>query len=357
MESVSQNGTNNSNHNGAGWQLFRTAALMAGVGTSLFAYSFLREPLHIQMERLTFRLPNSKGRIPTGGIRILHLSDTHFRGADWREQPKIDQIRKKCAGIEYDFLVHTGDFLHTDDGLFNALALLDALPKPRLASYSVFGNHDYMTYSAKEMFGRSWATFLETEQLAYPDGRGRGPVSQTKRMLEFWTHFANTPLDLRRTGRNDTNLLAHELQERDIQVLHNRHLHIDYRANGSEPVDIYIAGVDDLTEGEPSLSSALDGIPRSAPTLLLSHNPDIIGLAGIEQADLILSGHTHGGQIVLPLIGALHTHTEYLSRSEAAGVIRRGGTQVYISRGVGEGIPLRFAAAPQIALITVLPNK
>jgi predicted MPP superfamily phosphohydrolase len=69
---------------------------------------------------------------------------------------------------------------------------------------------------------------------------------------------------------------------------------------------------------------------------------------------LILAGHTHGGQVVLPFIGAAHTHSEHLQRREAAGYMMRDQTQVYVSRGIGEGIPLRFGARPQIALITVV---
>ena len=109
-------------------------------------------------------------------------------------------------------------------------------------------------------------------------------------------------------------------------------------------------------EGTPELGRTLVEIPYDAPTILLSHNPDILGEPGIEQVDLVLSGHTHGGQVVLPLIGAAHTQTLHLHRKEVSGYLCRGKTQVYITRGVGEGIPLRFGAAPQITLITVLPE-
>ena len=145
------------------------------------------------------------------------------------------------------------------------------------------------------------------------------------------------------------------MSARDIQLLHNRHVRLTHPADKNS-VDLYIAGVDDISEGVPNLQRAFDAVPSSAPTLLLSHNPDIVAEAGIAQADLILSGHTHGGQIVLPWFGPAHTHTEHLSRREASGFLRRGSTQVYISRGVGEGIPLRFAAPPQIALLTLLPD-
>jgi len=57
---------------------------------------------------------------------------------------------------------------------------------------------------------------------------------------------------------------------------------------------------------------------------------------------------------VLPLLGAAHTQSEHLRRHEVSGHLRRGNTQVYITRGIGEGIPIRFGAAPQVTLITVL---
>jgi predicted MPP superfamily phosphohydrolase len=125
-------------------------------------------------------------------------------------------------------------------------------------------------------------------------------------------------------------------------------------ADASDHIDLYIAGVDDVVEGAPDVLQALAGIPQDAPTLLLSHNPDILEEPGIEQVDLVLSGHTHGGQVVLPLVGPAHTQSQYLKRSEVAGHLWRGKTQVYITRGIGEGIPLRLGAAPQVTLITLV---
>lgn len=345
--------------NGAGRgrnQLLGGAGALAGLGVGLASYAIFREPMRIQLERLTVRIPNARDRLPAQGLRVLHLSDTHFRGADWRESPKIEYIRRNCAGMQYDILVHTGDFLHNDAGLPNTLALLDLLPKPRLGAFAVFGNHDYTTYSAREMFGRSWDNFNRLQNGSGMNGNGAGPLHQVNRLIEFGRYFANVPLDLKRTGQNDTARLESELSARGIRVLRNRHLRLEAHAGNRGPVDLYIAGVDDLTEGTPDLQQALADVPVAAPTLLLSHNPDVIGHPGIEQADLVLSGHTHGGQIVLPWVGPAHTHTEHLTRREASGFLRRGTTQVYISRGIGEGIPLRFAAAPQIALLTLVPG-
>jgi predicted MPP superfamily phosphohydrolase len=317
--------------------------------------------------------------LPANGLRILHLSDTHFRGIDWREQTKIDCIRRACAGLEYDLLIHTGDFLHEDSGLPNILALLDALPTPRLGGYAVFGNHDYCIYSHDHFIGRAWANFRgqgQCDKVSVPatgnpangnDHKTNGQVngngtqyahnSSESRITpltlwQFGQYCFNAPLDFERSGNNDVNALERALAERNIHILHNRYVRLTHP---ERELDIYLAGVDDVIEGKPKLRHALDGIPYDAPTVLLSHNPDILVEAGIDQVDLLLSGHTHGGQVVLPLVGAAHTQTQFLPRHEVAGYLRRGKTQVYITRGVGEGIPLRFGASPQITLLTLLP--
>jgi hypothetical protein len=369
-------------------QLLGGAALLSALGSAVAAYAFLREPMQVRLDRLTIRLPNAKGHLPPQGLRVLHISDTHFRGADWREQPKINSIHKACANLEYDLLVHTGDFLHEDSGLPNLLALLDKLPAPRLASFAVFGNHDYCVYSHDQVLARAWRNFQSLRQMhaptpvaisvesqltpardqhghdeagrnganGYANGKGNNgarstPLTHARTLYEFGHYFANSPLDLKRISQNDINALEAALTTRGFQPLHNCGIRLTSAEAG---VDLYIAGVDDVIEGTPELQRVLADIPPDAPTILLSHNPDILAEPGIEQADLVLAGHTHGGQIVLPLLGAAHTQSAHLRRREVAGYLRRGKTQVYITRGVGEGIPLRFGAAPQVTLITLL---
>ena len=354
--------------------------MLAGIGAGVASYAYLREPLQVRLDHLTIHLPNAGDKLPRQGLRILHLSDTHFSGIQWREQPKIECIRNACRGLEYDLLIHTGDFLQYDSGLPNVLALLDSLPTPRLGGYAVFGNHDYSIYSHGGMLSRAWVNFQALQQTGqscgeFTNGNGIGangrqengatngsgaqhhngrttPLNQVRTLYEFGQYFANMPLDLKRTGKNDVGALEAALAARQIHTLHNRYVRLTKPEIG---LDIYLAGVDDVVEGTPELPRALSEIPVDAPTILLSHNPDILVEPGIEQADLVLSGHTHGGQIVLPLLGAAHTQSSHLARNEVSGYLRRGKTQVYITRGIGEGIPLRLGAAPQITLITVLP--
>lgn len=333
------------------------AGLGAGLGAGVASYAFFHEPLRVRLDCRVIRLPCAAGCLPVGGLRILHLSDTHFGGHDWREHAKIESVRRACAKLEYDLLVHTGDFVQTDCGLENVATLLDALPAPRLGAFAVLGNHDYTTYSHREMFKRGWRNFRRDEPVAAALGstavrRGWG---RAVRFARFLRYMLDRPLDLQRISYNDLTRLAATLQARNMQLLTNRHVRLVHDGPRG-PVDLYIAGVDDVSEGAPSLWRALEGVPRHAPTLLLSHNPDILLAPGVEQADVVLSGHTHGGQIVLPLVGAAHTHSDYLNRRAASGYLPRGNTHLYVTRGIGEGIPLRFGARPEIALITLQPG-
>lgn len=323
------------------------AAVAAGAATVAgLTYAFAVEPMTVELERITFRLAGTNGRLPAQGLRILHLTDSHFRGAHKREQSKIESIRRLTAGLEYDLLVHTGDFIHHDAGMENALELLRAVPAPRLGRFAVLGNHDYAHYAMEEALPRMWRTFSRQE-------RGRGwPTWSLPLRLPWFVHYVrHTPLDGRRSGSNDTQTLACRLREEGFTVLHNSARQLTDADGG---LDLWLAGVDDVTEGWPRLGHTLESVPADAPVVLLSHNPDIVASPQIERVGLVISGHTHGGQIVLPLWGPAHTQSWYLERTEVSGTFRRGRAQVYVSRGIGEGIPLRFRARPQVTLITVV---
>lgn len=339
-------------------QVFGGLGLLTGLGAGLASYAILQEPFHVILERLTIRIPNAKGRLPSNGLRILHLSDTHFQGIDWREQAKIHSIRRLTANLAYDLLIHTGDFWHNETGLENIGLLLDSVPTPRLGSYGVLGNHDYVCYSHSDMFSRSWGRYQRRN--GNHEHRVHGLVAlyeSARELYRFAHYFMNMPFELKRVHFNDVERLKQTLAKRNMQILHNQALHIQHKAGQSDGVDLYLAGVDDVAEGTPDLQATLHNIATDEPNLLLSHNPDILEDPASRRANLILAGHTHGGQIVLPWLGAAHTHSEHLRRHEAAGYMWRDQTQVYVSRGIGEGIPLRFRARPQIALITILPEK
>ncbi len=303
------------------------------------------------------RLLRDKAGVPGEGLNILHLSDTHFRGADRREHAKIEQVRRATAGEEIDLLIHTGDFLHRDSGLDNVLALIDSIPKPRLGAYAVTGNHDHVFYNLRRAPLYSWQLFRAREAA---NGAGNGArysaenakfsIAGLGDLYRFGRYLLSNRFDGEPAGVNDIGRLRRELEERGMHFLDNRSV----RLGGT---GVYLAGIEDLMEGQPDLHESLASVPQDAPTVLLSHNPDIVEATEADRADLILSGHTHGGQIVLPLIGPTYTQTEQLSRGEASGYTRRGRTQVYVHRGLGEGVPVRFGAPPHVTFIRLLPAR
>lgn len=113
-----------------------------------------------------------------------------------------------------------------------------------------------------------------------------------------------------------------------------------------------VAGVDDYSKGRPSLEALPPPEDRDF-TLLLAHDPDQAEKArrGYDAVDLIVSGHTHGGQVRLPLVGALKNPAEREDLYEE-GLRRRPWTQVYTSRGVGTvHLPIRFLCRPEVAVL------
>lgn len=120
--------------------------------------------------------------------------------------------------------------------------------------------------------------------------------------------------------------------------------------------DLWLGGVDDLWHGKPDPARALGGAGGRA-TLLLSHNPDLLPDLPLA-AGLVLCGHTHGGQVRLPLIGAPVVPSDYGQRYAMGWVGGAHGTPAYVSRGLGlSGLPFRNLCPPEIALFTLIPPE
>lgn len=117
--------------------------------------------------------------------------------------------------------------------------------------------------------------------------------------------------------------------------------------------DLYLAGVDDLKEGQPDIAAALTERPPNVGTLLLSHNPDILPRVPAS-VGLTLCGHTHGGQVRLPFIGPVATSSRY-GRRFASGWVE-APARGYVSRGLGvTQLPIRLACPPELTVLTLMP--
>jgi len=142
--------------------------------------------------------------------------------------------------------------------------------------------------------------------------------------------------------------IAWQLMNVDIRILRNEAHPFPGAKEG-----FWLIGVDDPISQADRLEDAIRAVPESDGKLLLAHAPDIAFQAALLGVDLMLSGHTHGGQVVLPGIGSPAAILSDRHRSPfRSGLYRLGAMQVYVTRGIGvTGIPFRIACRPEISLL------
>ena len=140
-------------------------------------------------------------------------------------------------------------------------------------------------------------------------------------------------------------LTTSALQRRKIQVLNNANTRLQ-----RGPDTLQLAGVDDWTWNAHDWQRTLRGMDTRQPSVLLSHQPLTLDLPEAAHFSLILSGHTHGGQISLPFLGVPARFIKDLRY--VRGLYQRNATQLYVSRGTGViGLPLRVGVRPEIAVL------
>lgn len=154
-----------------------------------------------------------------------------------------------------------------------------------------------------------------------------------------------------RTRYRRFDVFAQALREAKVSLLMNESVAVRD--------DLYLAGLDDFRVGRPDLEATLAGQAGgdSVSTVFLSHNPDVIPeLSEVENSgvDLLLAGHTHGGQIRLPGIGPLVTSSAYGARYASGWV--PAPMPAFVSRGLGvTSLPFRFACPAEVVVLDLVP--
>ncbi len=142
---------------------------------------------------------------------------------------------------------------------------------------------------------------------------------------------------------SDLGARAGELKELDITILVNESLTFE---------GIHIIGVDDPFTGHSDLGKAVSGV-NYGRRILIAHSPQIIGEAR-NLFELILSGHTHGGQVVIPLLGPPFIPLPAEYRRYFSGLYTVGNTKLYVNRGLGMSFfPIRFNCPPEVTLLKI----
>ena len=144
----------------------------------------------------------------------------------------------------------------------------------------------------------------------------------------------------------DPELTTRALEQRHIVVLNNKNTTLR-----RGPDAIQLSGIDDWTWGASDWTKAFAGLKDKAPTILLSHQPQVLDFDQTQKMSLILSGHTHGGQIIVPWLGPpARLATNDLRYAQ--GLFRYNDVQLYVSSGTGViGLPVRFGVRPEIAVL------
>ncbi len=166
----------------------------------------------------------------------------------------------------------------------------------------------------------------------------------------FWRRCRNVP-KIAILGNHDhwnnPDIVEAALQGRHIEVLRNRSLSV---VRGQSR--IWIAGVDDVVVGAANMPQTLQIVPPTETTILLAHEPDYADYASRFPVDLQFSGHSHGGQVRIPGIGA--PILPALGQKYPIGLNRVGTLQVYTNRGLGViNPPVRFLCPPEVTFVTL----
>jgi len=144
----------------------------------------------------------------------------------------------------------------------------------------------------------------------------------------------------------DPELTTWALERQHITVLKNQNTNLKKGAD-----TLQLSGIDDWTWNATDWTKALAGLNKAVPTILLSHQPNVLEFEQTRNVSLILSGHTHGGQIKLPWLG---TPAKFATQDLrfTQGLFRHNDVQLYVSSGTGViGLPIRFGVRPEIAVL------
>jgi len=152
--------------------------------------------------------------------------------------------------------------------------------------------------------------------------------------------------------RVDPEEITRALRAQRIHVLRNAHC-----ALRSGSARLWVVGVDDLWWDAADIRAALRSIPPRDPKILLCHNPLGIHMAAAHGIDLMLSGHTHGGQVRLPMVGSVYGRSK-LGERFVEGWNQLDRTQIYVSRGIGKVlVPLRLGCPAEISILRLRRSR
>jgi predicted MPP superfamily phosphohydrolase len=264
------------------------------IGMALAIWAVLIEPARIHYN--THRLEVKNWPESLAGFTVAFITDAHV-GSPHITLAKMQEIVEKTNALKPDMILLGGDYVV--QGVLGGghvpsrdiVAVLAKLQAPH-GVFGVLGNHDWR------------------------DGASR---------------------------------IEQEFEQQHIPMLEDRATYITVGDAG-----FWLVGVSDYNEGAHDVVKALSGVTSDAPLIVLTHSPDIFPQIP-ERAGLTLAGHTHGGQVYIPLLGRLVVPSKYGQRY-ALGLVQESGKSLFVGAGIGTSIlPIRFMTPPEVSILKLYP--
>jgi predicted MPP superfamily phosphohydrolase len=278
-----------------GRRLRRALVLLFALGLLAASWAVLLEPRRLVVRETELQLPRWPKQL--AGLKVALLADLHIGSPHW-DVAALGKLVERTNELQPDLVLLAGD------------------------------------YQINEIIG---GTFVEAEPIA--DGLGR-----LKARLGVVAVLGN------HDWWNDGERTRRAFQAKGITVLEESSVRLEH--NG---VSFYVVGLADQMERKSDAKAAVQSVPAGAPHLLLVHEPDVFeSFARLQVSpNLTLAGHTHGGQVWLPLLGRRVVPSEFGERY-AYGHVVENGLDLFVTSGVGTSIlPVRFLVPPEIALLTL----
>jgi predicted MPP superfamily phosphohydrolase len=269
--------------------------VLSAAGNLLMAAPFAAIGYGALIERTDFQLRETEIPIPglpsdLDGLQILHLSDIHLSA--FLSERELARVIDACRQLHPHLAVVTGDLISTRGDPLDACIRQLARLRSEAGTFACLGNHERVASAeryAAEAGARAGIRFLRGEN----------------RALRF--------------GQGVLNLAG-----------------VDYQPASHR--DRYLKGAGRMVD-------------PAACNLLLSHNPDVFPVAARQGYNLMLAGHTHGGQVTVEIFEQTLNPARFLT-PYVHGLYRSGAAAAYVTRGIGTiGLPARFGAPPEISLL------
>jgi predicted MPP superfamily phosphohydrolase len=266
----------------------------AAVGSAAIAYPMSIVTRRFEITRRSLAIRDLHPNL--AGLRLVQISDVHH--GPWIPLSHVRQIVQTANALSPDVILLTGDYVHRSPAYITPVVETLSKLRATIGIVAVLGNHDW------------WED---------------GPLMQRE--------FARVGIPLIDNTRRF--------------ITPDRAL-VDRATEG-----LCLAGVGDLYTDIQRYGDALGDVPSDMPRLLLSHNPDVAEVPELaaHRVDLMLSGHTHGGQIYVPGLGTPIVPSMY-GQKYARGLVQGPTCPVFVCRGLGHTVlPVRVGVRPEMAVI------